>query len=172
MRAICGLFADLFYGISRMSYCISDTNLYLVLDLLFLGGNLGSGVGEANVEFFGTSNDSSSLSGRDVGCNFTRIDSVVHQEKFEVGLVGDEESLETVSLEESGSLGSSVSDADERLVSSELSSHSVIDTSWSSVAIRQSGVEVRGKSSELCGSLVHASLSKNWFDAHFIRLYL
>ena len=109
-----------------------------------------------------------SYSGTDAVSDFSAEGSIVHQENVEVLGVFDEELFKAVGEMESGFFIVSVSDFGHRLVASKSSSHSVVDTcnrdsntSGSSPAgSESSGVEIRLKSGESCGSLMLDSLSE------------
>lgn len=158
---------------------------YLLSSQLLLGGDSSLRVGESNVEFLCSLHDFCSLSSAQVAGKFSSVNSVVHHEEFEFGFVSDQELLQTVwtiestvnlcfSLENKrsvtlpGLLGSAVTDGDKWSVSSELSSHSVINTSWSSPVGLQSEVLIAVESAKLGGSLVDLLGLENRLDSHLI----
>lgn len=68
----------------------------LLLSSLLLSCDLSLGVDEVHVKLACSVNNLLSLSGRDVSSDFSGIDSVVHQQTFEISRVSNQESLEAV----------------------------------------------------------------------------
>ena len=103
-----------------------------------LGGlllGLGLGVGELDVEFLGSLNDSESLGHGDSLGDLSAVDSVVHEQHLDVVLVGDQQLLEAIGEEMSGFLVLLVTNLHFLLSSSESSSGGRIDTSDGSVGV-------------------------------------
>jgi len=85
-------------------------------------------VGDFDVELRGPLDDLLPLSRGQIVCELGGISSVVHQQKFDVLHVADEERLEAVGSEESGVLVVSVTDLGHRDVALEPSSDPRINT--------------------------------------------
>ena len=97
---------------------------------------------------------------------FSTENSVVHQKYFEFSIVVNQEFLETVRKHMSVSFLGSVSYSYQRLVRSELSSYSGIDTSWSSPRLTKILKVFAFVSGELFGSLLYFSDFSKWGYCH------